>query len=735
MSQSDGPDEGMQDFDANHEKFLDLVSMDRDLLAYSLVDATILDDDETIDAEIERARAEEEQYYAEAIEHEAASAARVDVVDPSSVGGVVVPPRRSGERVRVIPGWIAKPRILAPWLGSRVLDALAVGGFHLVRSPAHVLRGTGVVTRFVTRFVMRPEDSDAFKADLAVAKGQQAKNEVRRMRVGGQVRRALVPGVGVGMVWMWAEFGQWGLLPATVCGAAAAGLFVVGLREGRKGDVANGRSAGGPRRKRPKVTSPLLMQALEDAGFGPVKVRQDGQVVEQGAEIRKVAPEKGGISFQVVLPRGTTVTGLMKKLEEFAGSLERPAESVVIESMPGASPRHLQLFVASKTLAERGAPSWKWADGRARSSFFDGVPIGVDARGRDVIEPIEDGNGIVGGAKGSGKSGTMRVIGLGAALDPTIVLLIHNLKGGPDYRCFAPVAHTLRAGSSLADVQALADDLAWMQDEIERRGRIMERMPLEEVAEGKLTPKLAKRQGLGPVVMIIDEVQRALASKLGGVIKTRLEDVERTGRAVGMTVKLSTQGMKEGVLPAGVVGQSGRRIVHGVTNIQDANTLGGEGTHGKGGRALEINQPGLAYVGEAGSELKLTAVAWVDLATAEKIAQKARVLREKAGTLSGMAAGDVPADDHEGGDVEFLGDVLDVWPVDDDGKRRRNAGSAQLAELLADRKSDVYGDVAGDDVTRRMKALGVKVSSQRLTGRPDAQGVRLENVEKAAKGM
>jgi S-DNA-T family DNA segregation ATPase FtsK/SpoIIIE len=340
-----------------------------------------------------------------------------------------------------------------------------------------------------------------------------------------------------------------------------------------------------------------------------------------------------------------------------------------------------------------------------------------------------------------GKTFSARLLLLWAALDPRVKLFIFNCKGGPDYKAFAAVADVLRSGCGAADLDALAEVLAWLRSEVERRGRALAGLPSSRVPDGKVTEEVASMPGMGPVVLLIDEPQRAFASKRGKELAAGIEDLVRTARAVGFNVQLVTQGTKDGAIPSGITDQLPRRIGHGVSTITDANSILGSDAHGRTHRAVDIDTPGVAYVGTAGGNMVKTAVAKVDLPGVERMVQAAAELRRKAGTLSGMAAGEIPADAHDGGTAAFLGDVLAVWPAGTDGKPRHNASSAELARLLVARDADEYAELAGEDggavVSRRMTAAGVKVSTQRLpvevAPSGSARGIQRARVLRAAQ--
>lgn len=629
-------------------------------------------------------------------------------------------------RARVVPAWVADRRVLLPWAASRAVDGALTAAFHVVRSPWYTLRGLAGVVRGVGRWIVRAEDDEQHKADLAAAGSLRARSRLRGARARGRAVRLAAALLPVGGVAAWIEWGQWGLVPAVACSGTYLALAIAGWNATR---ARTPREAAAQRRKVPALSRPFVSEALAIVGCGPVQLPSGGFA---SPVIVSSAPARGGEVMVIDLPPGVAVSRLLKRHEEFAQALGRPAECVVIEPLPRVSPGRFELFVATKRLDEKGAPEWAWAGGKARS-FFDGVPVGVDARGREVVVPLFEANGLIAGASGMGKSYSARLLLMGASLDPGVTVLIHNLKGGPDYRAFKPVAHTLRAGASPADLESLVSDLAWMQAEIGRRARVLESLPALEVPEAKLTPKVAARAGMAPALLLVDEAQRAFTSRDGKRIAGMLEDVVRTGRAVGMHVHLVTQGTKEGAIPSGILDQLVHRIGHGVTTISDANLILGSDAHGRTYRAVDIDTPGIAYVGTAGGHMVKAAMAKVDLPDVEKVVARALELRTAAGTLSGMAAGDADADTNDGGPDAFLGDVLEVWPAVG-GSPRRNASSKELADLLAMADPAEYDGITGDEVSRRMAGADVKVSTQRL---PDgnARGVKRSDIVQAHRGL
>lgn len=628
------------------------------------------------------------------------------------------------EPVATAPVARERPEV-GPWVRSRVGGAMVRASGHVVRSPWYALRGTGETVRRCLRWVVAADDAVMRSQEIKAAPSIGARTEIRRAHAGASFARLIVASAPIVGAWAWIELGQWGLVPAVTIGATYITMHVIGQRAiTRRPEAQAAARHVTAKGKRPALSRPFVTEALEMAGFGPVTMPSGAK---HGPVIVSATPIKGGERMVIDMPPGVPVSRLVKKHEELAGALGRPAECVVIEPRPEVSPLRFDLFIAHTLLSERKPPRWPWAKVQARS-FFDPIPIGVDAQGNTVTTTLPGVHGLIGGASGLGKTYTARLLLMAAACDPDTVMLIHNLKGGGDYRGFAPVAHTLRAGSSRADLAALADDLAWLQSEISRRGRILASLPASLAPEGKITPQVAREHDMPPILLLVDEAQRAFTGPLGETIAERLDDVVRTARAVGIVVRLVTQGTKEGAIPSGILDQLVHRTGHGVTNIADANLILGSDAHGRGYRAVDIETPGVAYVGSAGGRMVRAMMAKVDLPEVERIVTEAAALRRAAGTLTGMAAGVVAPDEHDGGTRSFLGDVLAVWPLVD-GKPAVNAWSAVLAQQLVERHPDEYPDteVNGPYVSRRLGDAGVNVGTQRV-GEKSARGARHADV-------
>lgn len=614
---------------------------------------------------------------------------------------------------------------------ARCSYAARLVGFHMVRTPVYLAAGVKVAT---------------VRAGTWVGAGKGR----------GKLLRLAVVASPFLAAWMWSEHGQWGIGPAVVVAGTVTTFGIIGYRERRstmpttQADAVPGAAgeasaatpvqvtaampAGEPvqgklrlfgkEAKQPAVSQedaalvPAVERALAMSGFGSLH--------GAASRVKTAQRVQGGVLMVVVMAPGLETMELIKRHGRFASSMGKPAECLVVEPLPDISPGAFELFIADGLLSRMPSPPWKWAQVRARS-YFEGVPVGVDARGRDVVVPLFETNGATAGDVGSGKTATARLLLLGAAMDPRTILIIHNFKGGLDYKAFAPIAHTLRNGCDEADLEAFMGTLRWLRSEVARRNKVLESLPFEDAPDSKLTDKIADRADMRPVFVLLDEVPRVFMTDVADEAENGLLDIVQTARSVGITVRLVFQGAKEGTVPPRILDRCKHRIGHAQNSVSDANIALGSDAHGRGYRAVDIDTPGVAFVGVAGGSMVKTRLSYLDLPTTNGIVLEIAEMRKACGMLSGMAAGDVPADDDDGTSGLFLDGVMQVWPVDGDAQRP-TAGLAELTSLLSAHESGQWRRVDVREVGRLLREAGVKVGTVRIDSENSTKGVKRVDV-------
>ena len=113
---------------------------------------------------------------------------------------------------------------------------------------------------------------------------------------------------------------------------------------------------------------------------------------------------------------------------------------------------------------------------------------------------------------------------------------------------------------------------------------------------------------------------------------------------------------------------------------------------------------------------------YLDLPAAERICERARVLRGQAGTLTGYALGQ---DDSQPA-RSFAADVLAVFDTED------KLWSATIAARLAEQMPAVYPAITPAAVTSQLRALGIVVKNVREAGQAPGQGCERAAIEAVA---
>ena len=185
------------------------------------------------------------------------------------------------------------------------------------------------------------------------------------------------------------------------------------------------------------------------------------------------------------------------------------------------------------------------------------IPFGADPRGRPVPIPIFETNWLIGAAPGQGKTASVRVLACGVALDTLADLWIHELAGKGDLDALAKVCHRYCSGLDDEAIEYAAKSAALLKTETERRAaRFKQLKGTPAMPDGKITRELAKRdRTLRPLTAVFDEVQNLLMHpQHGKQAGADLAYAIRIGRAMGITVVLSTQRPNKDAVPTEVTG-------------------------------------------------------------------------------------------------------------------------------------------------------------------------------------
>jgi len=557
------------------------------------------------------------------------------------------------ERRPVVAGWVREAEQRKAAVAWAAGHAGHVALFHLLRLPLYGLRAAGYVPRGLGRIVFSlakwAVDGEAMPLRLAAVREgdsklymslcQQRDNLVKGRRIALLV--GLVVLVVAAVVLRFAPWWAQTLAVLAVLGTAA--------RAGRS-----------PER-------PLMDTAV----LSPNVRKLSADVVQRAFIAAGLAKEDNGVTFAtpihrdaagwrvvVDLPYGTTADKAMLRRTDVSSGLDVDERQVFLSRVRGVSgsARRVALWVADEDpLAVPAGPTPLLR--AARVNFWSGFPFGADERGSTVTLSMLWAAMLVGAIPRQGKTFVARLATLAAVLDPHVQIRIHDLKGGPDWVPFRHVAHRLFFGdrtdpdTGVDPVLALLDGAKELLAEVDHRNRTLRTLPAEVCPEGKLTEELSrtKSANMPLILMVIDEVQRAFGHKeYGAELDEVLTDLAKVGPSAGIMLLAATQKPDSKSTPTGFRDQFGIKFALRVTTRDASEAVLGAGAYGEGLDASRLSPDAkgcglLRGTGDADVTGGVVRTHFADGTDAETICLRGQALRDAAGTLSGMAAGQVPS--------------------------------------------------------------------------------------------
>ncbi len=434
-----------------------------------------------------------------------------------------------------------------------------------------------------------------------------------------------------------------------------------------------------------------------------------------------------GWRAEVDLPYGVTATAVIERREQLASGLRRPLGAVWPEPVTAEHAGRLELWVGRTDLSKARQAPWPLLRG-GQADLFAGFPFGTDPRGRTVKAPMAYHNWLVGSIPRQGKTATVRVLTCAAALDPLAEQWIHELKGSGDLDPLEKVCHRFCSGVDDESIAYAAESLRLLRAEIARRTERIKALPREVCPDKRVTRDIAKRRALKlwPIVCTIDEAQNLFSHpQYGKAAGADAEFIIKIGPAFGVILIIATQRPDKASLPTGVSGNVSDRFCLKVTGQVENDMILGTSAYKNGIRATtfrpEIDAGIGYYVG--GSQPQVVRTFYLDLPACERVATRARQLREAAGTLTGVAAGH----DAEEAARDVLADLAAVFGGE---------GGLQWAEAaarLAQRFPDRWADASAEAVSAEARAHGVPSVNVKAAGQ-QAKGCRIADVTAAADG-
>jgi hypothetical protein len=334
-----------------------------------------------------------------------------------------------------------------------------------------------------------------------------------------------------------------------------------------------------------------------------------------------------------------------------------------------------------------------------------------------------------------GKTFAARLMVLYAALDPYCKLDLFDFKGSPDWRKFTLVANSCAFGLTPSraglPLQIFGDTLMDIKSDVQDRYERLSAMDPAVCPEGKLTREIARNPKYRmPVrLLVMDEFQEVYESGKDALEAAKLLTyLVKVAPGAGVIILGSTQ------RPSGIGGggELGQQFVNFRDNFavrfglrtsswQVSELCLGAGAYSEGldTSVLLPEYKGVGILRGASDKSPTVRTYLADGMDAEKILTAARVLRERAGTLSGMAV-----DEEAPAGRDVLADVLQVFG--NDAGLQWQILAARLEAQIPDR----WEGASGESVSADCRAAGVPSVDVRAFGRT-LKGCRKSDVLKA----
>lgn len=463
-----------------------------------------------------------------------------------------------------------------------------------------------------------------------------------------------------------------------------------------------------------KATTPLHLAPVLRQEAVEIALRAVPNLMKKDARIEFPDPiikDGPGYLARVNLPHGVTPADVMGKRQALASGLRRPVGCV----WPAPGPHHggqLDLWVGDQDLATAKQGAFPLME-RGVTNVFGPLPYGTNQRNRKIGVTLMENNVLIGAMVGQGKTSAMRVLALGIALDVTVELHVHEMKGSGDLACLEAIAHAYGSGQDDETIRCVLEDLKLIRADIERRAAVIKKIAKENPAlcpNNKATRELSNRRDLGlhPVAVLLDEVQNAYSHEVYGKEIAKLAlDIIRLGRAFGVILIQATQRPDADSLPKNISSNAGIRIALRVMDDAANNMILGAGMYGAGIRATDFTakDKGVAWLVGVEDEPVVAKSYNITTGMAAKVGERARALREQHDRLTGAAAGLVVSErEQRAAGHDLLADLRRLMSERGVGWFWTQHAAAALA--VADRSA--YEGLGAEVLGKMLGARGVK---------------------------
>ncbi len=480
-------------------------------------------------------------------------------------------------------------------------------------------------------------------------------------------------------------------------------------------------------------TPDVIVRALGSLGIAAINAFiKEGTPWVFPSPVREDGP---GWRAEVDLPYGVTATMVIERREQLASGLRRPLGAVWPEPVTSEHAGRLEMWVGKADISKAKLVPWPWLRA-GNADVFEPMPFGTDPRGKRVNGSVIEHNWLIGSMPGQGKTSAVRVLACGAALDPIAELWIQELKGSGDLDPLERVSHRFVSGIDDESIAYAAESLKLLRREVMARTERIKKLPRELCPQKKVTRQIALKRSLKlwPIMCAIDECQNLFSHPEYG--KQAADDaifIIKIGRAFAIFLVLATQRPDKDSLPTGVSGNVSTRFCLKVAGQVENDMILGTSAYKNGARATMFRpkiDAGLGYLKGEENVPQIVKAYYLDDAATERVAVRARALREAAGTLSGVALGDDVAAPRD-----VLADVLAALG-EASGEYANGMHWEPLAERLVEMFPERWQGATGPSVRDACKARGVESVDVRVPPGRDGlnrKGARRDLVEKAVR--
>lgn len=474
-----------------------------------------------------------------------------------------------------------------------------------------------------------------------------------------------------------------------------------------------------------RITAPMVTGAL--CRMGNTKMKDPDQIFLV-MDVARVGP---GYQVDLELP-DVPATWVIENRSALAAALRREI-GCVWPSVGERHEAHLSLYIANQPMAKARQAGWQLLTS-GQVNVFQPAPLFTDKQNRWVGVTLAYTGWIVGAVPRMGKSFFVREWLLAMGLDPRTRVYAFDLKGTGDLSPCAEFAHVHELGDEDDEIASQLQHLRDIRQEMRRRTKVIRQLPREDAPENKVTDELANRRDLGlePIAVGADECQIWFEhpdKEIRAEFIAICTDLVKRGPALGIMPLFATQKPDAKSIPTAIADNASARVAFKVNGQVSNDQILGTSMYQAGVRATQFafEDKGVALFKGDGADVQMVrTVAGLDAVTSEKVAKRARALRQAQGRLTGQAAGVKDTPDEQ---VVFLEDVRKVFAA---------SPALHLGDIcagLARHRPELYRHLDNGALASMLRDAQVQVGTVYVTGKDRAEasnkGVKREWLSEA----